>query len=167
MVLQPPRRQYISGIYCQWGDYIPPDPTFYGNQKQPLTKKNLGFQRRCVFVRCVNSCKKPLFLRIFHEQIQGDSCFYSLGIAGYGPQQFHSRRRGSFVRAPGLTWESLATRPSPDLRTSGPTTWGLFFFSEAPGGHPEKNTKVLQYKFLTQNNGGKEFLAVNLYIFCL
>ena len=26
---------YISGIYCQLGDYMPPT-TFYGNQKQPL-----------------------------------------------------------------------------------------------------------------------------------
>ena len=28
---------YISGIYCQLGDYMPP-ATFYGNQKQPLIK---------------------------------------------------------------------------------------------------------------------------------
>ena len=73
---------------------------------------------------------------------RGTVVSYSLGIAGYGPQQFHSRRRGSFVRAPGLTWESLATRPSPDLRTSGPKDMGDFFW-EAPGGHPEKKTKVL------------------------
>ena len=26
---------YISGIYCQLGDYMPPT-TFYGNQKQTL-----------------------------------------------------------------------------------------------------------------------------------
>ena len=26
---------YISGIYCQLGDYMPPT-TFYGNKKQPL-----------------------------------------------------------------------------------------------------------------------------------
>ena len=102
-------------------------PPFMGTKNNHWQKKP-GFQRRCVFVWCVNSCKKPIVLRIFHEQIQGDSCFYSLGIAGYGPQQFHSRRRGSFVRAPGLTWESLATRPSPDLRTSGPNDMGIFFW---------------------------------------
>ena len=27
---------YISGIYCQFGGLYATDPTFYGNQKQPL-----------------------------------------------------------------------------------------------------------------------------------
>ena len=38
-----------------------------------------------------------------------------LGALGVGLGLLRRRRRGSFVRAPGLTWESLATRPSPDL----------------------------------------------------
>ena len=40
----PPRKAiykwYISGIYCQLGDYMPPT-TFYGNQKQPLNQRIL------------------------------------------------------------------------------------------------------------------------------
>ena len=32
---------YISGIYCQLGDYMPPT-AFYGNHKQPLI--NIFFQ---------------------------------------------------------------------------------------------------------------------------
>ena len=40
-IFSPPRfgkdyKWYISGIYSQLGDYMPPT-TFYGNQKQPLT----------------------------------------------------------------------------------------------------------------------------------
>ena len=37
-IIYPPRRQYISGIYCQLGDYILPT-TLYRNLKNPLIQR--------------------------------------------------------------------------------------------------------------------------------
>ena len=155
VVLQPPKRQYISGIYCQLGDYIPPDPTFYGSQKQPLTKKSLGFQRRSVFVWCVNSCKKPLFLRIFHEQIQGTVVFTVLELQGMDPN--FPLQASRFLRQ--STWFNLGVAGYTTFTRSqnlGSQRHGGFFLGGAQVVTRKKTLKVLEV-FNTKQWGERIF----------
>ena len=54
---------YISGIYCQLGDYMPPT-TFYGNQKKPLKKPNEHF--------LVSSLRRSLHLNVLYMSLIKD-----------------------------------------------------------------------------------------------
>ena len=83
---------YISGIYCQLGDYMPPT-TLYGNQKQPLMYSyRLVSDKNPQDVKEKNCKERTDYKMVSFADYFRHICFFSLFLALESPESYRGGR---------------------------------------------------------------------------